>query len=104
MVGVGRVYNEYSAFKPIRTALLCMCVVGTIVCQKTHGLTLIYRRSSCIKPKIMKHDYGSVVQIGNALYFMALLSKSPILAPLIQYFKTHSEISHCTIRYETCGF
>ena len=28
----------------------------------------------------MKHDYGGVVQLGNALYFMALLSKSPVLA------------------------
>ena len=35
----GVVYNEYSAFKPIRTALLCMCGGGTNVCQKTHGLT-----------------------------------------------------------------
>ena len=28
----------------------------------------------------MKHDYGNVAQIGNALYLMASLSKSPILA------------------------
>ena len=44
MVGVGWVYNEYSAYKPIRTALLCGG--GTNICQKTHGLTFeaIYRR------------------------------------------------------------
>ena len=24
----------------------------------------------------MKHDYGNIVHIGNALYFMALLSKN----------------------------
>ena len=35
----------------------------------------------------MKHDYGNVAQIGNALYFMASKSKSPILATLIPYFK-----------------
>ena len=45
----------------------------------------------------MKHDYGNVVQIGNAFYFMALLSKSPIFASLTQYFKLRSEVSHCAI-------
>ena len=52
----------------------------------------------------MKHDYGNVEQIGNALYFMAVMSKSPILASLIQYFKSRSEVSHRTISDETCCF
>ena len=45
----------------------------------------------------MKHDYGNVVQIGNAFYFMALLSKSQILISLIQYFKSRSGVSHYAI-------
>ena len=32
----------------------------------------------------MKHGYGNVVQVGNALYFMALLSKNPVSVSLIQ--------------------
>ena len=42
-------------------------------------------KSSCIWPYIMKHDYENVAQIGNALYFMAILSKSPTLVSLKQY-------------------
>ena len=49
------------------------------------------------KQKTVKHDDGNVVQIGNALYLMALWSKSQILASLIQYFKSRSKISHWAI-------
>ena len=35
----------------------------------------------------MKHDYGNVAQIGNALYSMALLSKSSIFGIIDPIFQ-----------------
>ena len=34
---------------------------------------------------MIQHDYGNDVQIGNTLYFMALLNETPVLASLVGY-------------------
>ena len=50
----------------------------------------------------MKNEYGNVGQIGNALYFMALLSETPVFATFHQFFKLCSKVSQCVICDETC--
>ena len=50
---------------------------------------------------MIKHDYGKVMQIGYALYFMALLIKNPVSTFLLGYLNSPSGISHCAIWDET---
>ena len=45
----------------------------------------------------MKHDYGNVVQIGNALYFMTLLRNNNSMIDVKKYFKSRQENMFCRL-------